>query len=166
MRIVENTRDRLVIRSTPWVLGVAFIVAILISLWFGMRAIGSGDLSEIFWGLIGLPAFLALFLVIFVRRDEVILDRRNNLLEMRHRTYLRQTRVTQDLATLERAIVETSNSGDGGPTHRPTLVLKGPSAQDRLPITPVYSSGKGADHAVTAINNWLEADIDSAPPTA
>ncbi len=161
MKIVRNTPEQLILRSAPWFLAVVFGGLILVSIGCGLNAFFAGGLGETFWGLIGIPAFLALFLVIFVRRDDLILDRSRDVLELRHSTFFGRRKVRHKLQNLERAIVQTSNSGDSGPTHRIALVLSGGMDAGTHPVTPVYASGNGAKRGVDAINGWLSRDIDS-----
>lgn len=161
MKIVRNTPDQLILRSAPWVLAVLLGGFILGSIGFGLNAFFAGGRGETFWGLIGIPGFLAIFLVIFVRRDDLILDRSRDLLELRHSTFLGRRKVRHALHNLDRAIVQTSNSGDGGPTHRIALVLTGGMDAGTHPVTPVYASGRGAARGVAAINEWLSRAVDS-----
>ncbi len=166
MKIVRNTPEQLILRSAPWLLAVLFGGFILVSIGFGLNAVLAGDWGESFWGLIGIPAFMGIFAVIFVRRDDVILDRSRDLLELRHSTFLGRRKIRHKLGDLERAIVQTSNSGDGGPTHRIALVLAGGMDAGTHPVTPVYASGSEAQQAVEAINAWLSEDVDLAKAEA
>ncbi len=155
MKIVRNTPEQLILRSVPWVMSILLCAFFLGAIGFGLNAFFKGEFAEAFWGLLALPAFLSIFLIAFIRRDEVILDRSRDLLELRHATLLRRTKVRHALHNLDRAMVQTSNSGDSGPTHRAALVLHGGMDAGTHPVSPVYSSGNGAKRAVDAINAWL-----------
>jgi hypothetical protein len=161
MKIVRNTPEQLILRSVPWIMALVFSVFILVMIGFGLNALMKGDGMDAFWGLLGVPAFLGIFLVAFARRDEVILDRSRNLVELRHSTFLGRTRVQHAFTHLERAIMQAHSGSKGGTTYRVALVLGGGMDAGTHPVTPVYSSGNGVKRAVETINNWLSADIDS-----
>ena len=161
MKVIYNTPEQLILRSRPWLLAVVFGACILGSVAFGLNALVAGERGQALWGLIAIPAFLALFLVIFVRRDDVILDRSRDLLELRHSTLLGRRKVQHRLADLERAMVQSDNKSDDGPTYRVALVLHGGMDAGTHPVTPVYSGGDGAKRAADAINAWLSMDVDS-----
>ena len=161
MKIVHHTPDHLILRSIPWVVATLLSVFLLAVLAFGMNAFVDGDFAGAFWGLIAIPLFVGLFLVIFVRRDEVILDRSQDLLELRHSTFRRRTRIKHQLRHLERAKLESRESHKNGTTYRIALVLNGGMDAGTHPVTPVYASGNGAKLGVEAINTWLAQDIDS-----
>jgi hypothetical protein len=161
MKIVRNTPEQLILRSIPLVIAIMLSAFLLAVIAFGLNALFAGDRSGAFWGLIALPLFLGLFLVIFVRRDEVILDRSRNLLELRHSTFRGRTRVQHELRHLERARLESHESHKNGKTYRIALILNGGMDEGIHPVTPVYTSGNGAKRGVEAINTWLAQDIDS-----
>lgn len=155
MKVVRNTPDQLILRSRPWLIAVVFGGLILGSVAFGLNALAAGNVGESFWGLIAIPTFLAIFVACFVRRDDLILDRRLDLLELRHSTVFGRQKIKHKLSNFECAIMQTSNSGDGGPTHRVALILHSGMDAGTHPVTPVYVSGNGAKRAVDAINTWL-----------
>ena len=158
MKVVENTSDRLHLRSAPWLMGVLLSGAIISVIWFGFDAWNKGDGSGAFWGLVALPLFLGLFLVLFVRRDDAVFDARRKEVLLHHRTFLRVRQERLPLAELERAMVQSLNGSDGGPTHRVALV----AGSQRYPLTTVYTGGRGAERATAIINDWLAAYIDSS----
>lgn len=166
MKIVRNTPEQLILRSIPWVIAIILSVFLLAVIAFGLNALFAGDHGGAFWGLIALPLFVGLFLVIFVRRDEVILDRNRDLLELRHSTFRGRTRVQHELRHLERAKLESQESRKNGTTYRIALVLNGGMDEGIHPVTPVYASGNGAKLGVEAINTWLAQHVDSARPQA
>ncbi len=166
MKTIRNTPEQLILRSAPWLLALLLCGFILGAIGFGLNAFFAGDRSGMFWGLLGIPAFLAIFVVIFIRRDEVIMDRSRDLLELRHSTFFGRRKIKHSLTHLKQAIVQTSNSGDNGPTHRVALVLEAGMDAGTHPVTPVYASGKGAKRAADAINAWLSVDVDSDSPQA
>lgn len=158
MKVIRHTDEQLILRSVPWVMSILLCAAFVGVIGFGLSGFFTGNQTDAFWGLLALPAFLSIFLVAFIRRDEVILDRSRNLLELRHSTFLGRTRVRHELHNLERALVQTSNSDDGGRTHRAALILHGGMDAGTHPVTPVYVSGDGAKRAVDIINAWLAAE--------
>ena len=165
MRIIRNTTDQLILRSVPWLIAVMLSIFLLGTIAFGLQAFFEGDRAGALWGGFLIPAFLAVFFVAFVRRDEAILDRSRDLLELRHATLLRRHKVRHQLQHLDRAIVQTS-SGKNGTTHRVALILNGGMDAGTHPVTPIYVSGRGAQKATDAINAWLVQDVDSGAPQA
>jgi len=161
MKIVRNTSDQLILRSVPWVIAIMLSVFLLAVIGFGLSSLFEGNTTDAFWGLLAIPLFLTLFIVIFVRRDDLILDRSRNLLELRHSTFRGRTKVQHKLEHLNRATLQSSRSSKGATTHRIALVLDGGMDAGTHPATPVYVSGNGAKHGVDAINAWLAQDVDS-----
>ncbi len=155
MKVVRNTPQHLVLQSVPWLFAVLFSCCLLGAIWFGLDALFSGDMQGTFWGLVVIVPFLTFFLVIFVRRDEVILDRTADLLELRHSTFRGRTTVQHKLNHLTRAKLQSSRTSKGAVTYRIALVLDGGMDAGIHPVTPIYVSGNGAKHGVEAINTWL-----------
>ncbi len=162
MKIVRNTPEQLIIRSVPWVIAIMLSVFLLAVIGFGLSSLFAGNTANSFWGLFLIPLFLAVFMIIFVRRDDLILDRSRNLLELRHSTFRGRTTIQHKLEHLARAKLETSHGSEGGTTHRIALELDGGMDAGTHPVTPVYVSGNGAKRGVDAINAWLAQDVDSA----
>ncbi|PJI85246.1 hypothetical protein BC777_3246 [Yoonia maricola] len=161
MKIVRNTPEQLVLRSVPWIIAIMLSAMLLGVIAFGLNALFEGDLADTFWGLFAIPLFVSIFLVIFVRRDDLILDRNLNLLELRHSTFRGRTRVQHKLEHLHRAKLQSSRSNKGSTTYRIALVLDGGMDAGTHPVTPVYASGNGAKRGVEAINDWLAQYVDS-----
>ena len=165
MKVVCNTPEQLILRSVPWVLGIIFAGAILGMSAVGMNGLFTGDLKlAVIMFLCG-PVFMGLFFAVFIRRDDLILDRSRNLLELRHATVLGRRKIRHELKHLSRAMVQTSNT-DNGKTRRVALELEGGMDAGVHPVTEVYTSGYGATRAVDAINDWLSQDVDSVTPRA
>ena len=160
MKITHNTPDLLIIDNTPWLVGILLAGMILMPVGFGINALFSGDIQTGLLVLILGGGFGALFFAVFVRRNQLVLDRRDNRVEMRRRTLFRQTSIRHDLRHLRRAIVQTSRS-DNSDTHRMTLELDGGMDPGLHPFTSVYTSGKGARRGADAVNAWLTAVVDS-----
>ncbi|KQB96941.1 hypothetical protein AL073_07560 [Loktanella sp. 1ANDIMAR09] len=165
MKIVHNTPEKLVLTFVPWVFATVLSALLLGVVGFGLNALFTGDVSAAFWGLLVIPAFVLLFLVIFVRRDDLILDRDSNLLELRHSTFLGRTRVQHRLEHLREAKLQSSRS-ESANTYRIALVLDGGMDAGTHAVTPIYINGPGPERGVAAINAWLAQDVDSAPPQA
>ena len=166
MKIVRNTPQQLILRSVPWVVAFMLSALLLGVVAFGLNALFEGNLTDTFWGLFAIPLFISIFLVVFVRRDDLILDRSRNLLELRHSTFRGRTSVQHKLEHLERAMIQSSQSDSGGKTYRIALVLNGGMDAGTHPVTAVYASGNGAKRGADAINNWISQDVDSQPRQA
>lgn len=161
MKIVRNTPDQLILRSVPWVVAVMLSVMMLAVIAFGLNALFEGNMTDTFWGLFAIPLFMSIFLFAFVRRDDLILDRSRNLLELRHSTFRGRTKIQHKLEHLGRAKLQSSRTSKGGTTYRIALELDGGMDAGTHPVTPVYAGGNGAKRGVDAINAWLAQDVDS-----
>lgn len=166
MKIVHNTPDQLVLKSVPWVFAILFSTVLLGAVAFGLNSLFAGKFMPAFWGLIGIPLFISIFIVVFARRDDLILDRRHNLLELRHSTLRGRKRVQHKLEHLQKAELQSTYSRNNGTMYRLALVLNGGMDAGTHPVTPVYTGGKGPKRAVDAINAWLAQDVDSGPSQA
>jgi len=166
MKIVRNVPEQLFLRSVPWVMASLLSLFLLAMIAMGLNALVQGDNSGAFWGLFALPFIISIFLLLFVRRDDLVLDRTRNLLELRHSTFRGRTRVQHRLEHLHRAKLQSSRSSKGAMTYRIALVLDGGMDEGIHPVTPIYTSGNGARRGVEAINAWLAQDIDRHPPQA
>ena len=160
MRVVRNTSEQIILRSVPWLIALLLCVFLLGAVAFGLQALFEGNRAGAFWAGLFVPAFVGLFIIMFVRRDEAILDRSRDLLELRHATLLRRQKIQHKLHHLERAVVQTSK-GKNGPTHRIALILTGGMDAGTHPVSPVYVSGRGAQRAADAVNAWLSDNVDS-----
>ena len=166
MRIVRNTPEQLIFRSVPWVVAILLSVFLLAVISFGLKSLFEGNKTDAFWGLIAIPLFLSIFMVVFVRRDDLILDRSRNQIELRHSTFRGRTKVQHKLSHLAGAKLQSNRTSKGGMTYRIALVLDGGMDAGTHPVTPVYASGNGAKRGVEAINTWLAQDVDSRPRQA
>ena len=165
MKIVRNTPDQLILHSVPWAITILLSVFFLAVIGLGLNALFQGDGQGAFWGLLAIPAFLAIFVAMFVRRDDLILDRSRNLLELRHSTVFGRRKIRHELHHLSQALVQSTRS-ENADTYRVALILDGGMDAGVHPVTEVYASGKGAERAADAINNWLSLDVDSPAPQA
>lgn len=160
MKVRHNTPDLLIVEARPWILGVLFAAGAVG--FFGAGVVQLVALNIAGLGLIAGGAFMMLFFYIFVRRVQVVFHRPEGWVEIRQRTIRRYDRVRHDLAEVERAMVQTSNSGDGGPTHRVALVIPEGQSKGRHPLTNYYTGGSGAERVAKVINGWLDSALDRA----
>ncbi len=153
MKVIRNTADQLIVEERPWLIGVFLIAFVLVFTGVGLSMIANGE----YWGIVFLGGAAAAFLFIrvFVRRVQVIFNRPQGWIEIRRRSMSRQSNIRYDLTEITHAEVETSNSGDGGPTHRIVLIIPKGQSQGRHNLTEYYVSGKGSHKTAKAINDWL-----------
>ena len=156
MKIVRNTPEQLILQNVPWAIGLAFIVVTLCLVAGGMNALTNGDYKPAVMMLLVGPAGIGLFFALFVRRDDVILDRSRNLIELRHASVFRRSRVRHALSDLDKAVVETQHSANNRTTHRPALVLSSGMDAGTHPLTYVFMSGNWAAETAETINDWLK----------
>ncbi|MEP5729033.1 MAG: hypothetical protein ABJL67_06635 [Sulfitobacter sp.] len=155
MKVTRDTAEQLIVENNPIWLAIFVSVFGLVFVGIGLSmlstTLGSGLLFIMGGLIIGFG-----FNVIFIRRTQLILDAPRDLVELRRRSWIKYTAITWQLHHLERAIVETSQSGDT-PTHRAALVFNGGMDAGIHPMTLVYTSGRGAARAESAINRWLDS---------
>lgn len=155
MKILRDTPDELVLESRPWRLGLGLIALYLFILWAAFRLIGNGGIiGGVAMIVIG-AAFVAMMFHFFIRLEKVRFSRTDACVQIR-RTGLRgHSAETVALETIERAIVQTYDHGDSGPTHRTALALRADARVPTVPLTLAYFAGGGAKRAATRINDWL-----------
>ncbi|WP_425085605.1 hypothetical protein [Ruegeria profundi] len=172
MKVSRNNPDQLILSNTPWLIGIMLVVFILCFVGAGLFMAtegGEGILFGIFFALVGGGLGFGAFCV-FVRRVQVILDRRSNSILIRRQSIFGYDTVEHDLSNLSHAEVETTTSsrkGTSSKMHRPVLILEKGMSAGRHPIVEAYVSGCGAQRMVDAVNAWLPAhkvdsDIQSA----
>lgn len=155
MKVTRDTPEQLIVENNPILLAIFVSVFGLIFVGIGLANIAE-DFSMGLLFILGGLIFGVGFNMIFVRRTQLILDAPRNLIELRRRSWIRYSAMTWELRYLDRAIVQTSHSGDT-PTHRAALIINGGMDVGTHPITLVYSSGSGAKRAADAINRWHAA---------
>ncbi|WP_170419085.1 hypothetical protein [Ruegeria atlantica] len=172
MKVTRNTPDQLILANAPWFIGVTLVFFILGFVGAGLFMAtegGEGILFGIFFALfgggLGIGAFCA-----FVRRVQVILDRKSNSILIRRQSVFGYDTVEHELSNLSHAEVETTTSPRDRTTskmHRPVLILEKGMSAGRHPIVEAYVSGRGAQRMVDAVNDWLPARVvDSASQSA
>jgi hypothetical protein len=155
MKITRDTPDQLIIESNPWLIALMIGVMMLAFIGAALALFGEGEFLMAIVILLFCIPFLGLFLVLFVRRNQLILDRASGKLTHRRRTLLSYSEEVHDLALLDRAIVERSQGSEGGSTYRMAYVLSGGPKPGAHPFTLVYTSGGGAERMSNAVNTWL-----------
>ncbi len=172
MKVTRNTPNQLILSNAPWLIGIMLVVFILCFVGAGLFMAtegGEGIFFGIFFALVGGGLGFGAFCV-FVRRVQVILDRRTNSIVIRRQSIFGYDTVEHDLSNLSHAEVETTTSsrkGTSSKMHRPVLILEKGMSAGRHPIVEAYVSGGGAQRLVDAVNDWLPAhkvdsDIQSA----
>lgn len=160
MKIVRESADQLIIENNPIWLAAFVTLFGLVFLGIGLSVFGTEPGTGLAFIAGGLGIAIG-FNMIFVRLTQLILDKPRDLVELRRRGWLEYSSLTWELRYLDRAIVETSRSGDTD-THRAALVISGGMDAGTHPITWVYSSGRGASRAMNAVNGWLDSHRSNA----
>jgi len=154
MQVIRQNPDQLILENRPWLIGSFLIVFIIAFVAGGLAAISVGEVIMGFaFVILGGGAGLLSF-VLFVRRVQVTFDRPGSSIRFRRKSVFGSSDVTHDLKHLDRAVVESSYSGDSGATHRCAIILSGGMSAGVHPLTMAYSSGPGAQRAADAINTW------------
>lgn len=155
MKIIRNQRDILVLQSVPWLLGGVLTAIIIALTGIGLRMWAAGNAGAAFLCFAFGPGFTGLFFYMFVRRDDLILDRRRNLVELYHATTTGRQTCKYGLHTLRRAIVQSRRGRHGEPTHRAALVLDDGVQCNTAPVTELFTDGPDAARDAAIINRWL-----------
>ncbi len=169
MKVARNTPDQLILSNTPWLIGIMLVIFILCFVGAGLFLVSEGSwfglLFALFGGGMGFGAFC-----VFVRRVQVIFDRKSNSILIRRQSVFGYDTVEHVLSNLSHAEVETTtSSNDNGSTnvHRAVLVLDKGMSAGRHPIVEAFVSGHGSHRLVDAVNSWLPArEVDSASQSA
>lgn len=156
MKVTRNTPDQLIIADTPWLVGILMVVFILIFVGIGLFLIAEGILAGLLFAIIGGGLGFAAF-AMFVRRVQLIFDRRSQTITQRIRSLFGYSEVQYKLADLSHAMLETTTSSKGSVLYRPTLVLDAGMSAGPLPIVEVYTNTSGPKRIADAINAWLAA---------
>jgi len=92
------------------------------------------------------------FTFVFIRRVQVIFDRKRNIIDIRCRTLRDQTRSSVPLSELRQAVLQVEE-GDEGATYRIALDLEPGHHDGPLPLTCYFSSGlRDKEEAMAEIN--------------
>ncbi|MFN3971288.1 MAG: hypothetical protein ACK4L4_07950 [Gemmobacter sp.] len=154
MKVHEDTPDRLVLEDRPLLLsGVP--AALTLGLAAGAVLVLHVDiLAALILALVS--PFMGLVLALFLRRAIVILDRRSGIMLWREATLWGQSERTTPLEAVRGVVVQRHRSrgeaGEDGGTFRVALRIDG---QGEVPLTWVYSAGRGAERAAAALTRWL-----------
>lgn len=157
MKIIRNQPDVLILQSAPWVLGVVLVTIIVVLTGLGLRLMSVGNTGAAFLCFAFGPGFTGLMFFMFVRRDDLVLDRRRNLIELYHANVLGHRTTRHCLHHLRRAIVQSRRTRHGDPAHRAALILDDGVHRDTAPVTEIFLEGPDAERDAAAINRWLGA---------
>jgi predicted outer membrane lipoprotein len=154
MKPILTSPERLMLRSRPWLLGIGLICAMLILAAVALNKFTTANPDEGSVVLV-LFAFFAMVFAVFVRQEVVILDRAANAVVIRSATVIGAREVRHALSDVSRASTELDTDSGGesrGKLRRPVLLLTG---GEKVPLTPIFATGGGAEAAAQAINRWL-----------
>jgi hypothetical protein len=155
MKTIHETPDLLVLENKPVWLALFISVFGLVFFAIGMASLSESTGTGIMFMAGGIGIGIG-FNMIFVRRTQLTLDAARQIVELRRRGWLGDRYMTWDLQFLDRAIIQTSHSGEKN-THRAAIVISDGMDAGTHPLTIVYSSGQSAQHPKDAINRWLDS---------
>lgn len=161
MKITRNTPDQLILANTPWLLGMAVIFFVLILVGPGLVIAFEGIWQGWVFVLAGVGLGCIAFAT-FVRRTQLILDRPNDSIILRHRSVFGNKEVHHHLSELSKAALETTRGSKGGTLYRPALILTKNMGANSYPIVPSYTNTSAPRRMVDAINSWLDSHSPNA----
>lgn len=156
---VEHSPELLVIDNRPVLVAVMLSFMLLAFVAAAIGMLSDGMIGQGLLFLFGAPLFIGVFFALFVRRNQLVLNRQTGELLHRRRTIYSHTEKRFDLSALEGAEVEHGRS-DGKTTYRMVYILSDGPDTGRHPFTMAYSSGNGAQRAAEAVNGWLAEGRD------
>lgn len=171
MRIVEQSRDRLVLEVRPVGLMIVCVGLFLLFLVLGFSmsaflpamvglaglpgAPGLGAMPSIpGMNLLGYAAVLPLLVGVFlIKTRRATLDRASGKVVLASRGVLGHSETSYPLSALQAATLESNRSEEGGTTYR--AVLRFSDQTGLLPLAPYFTGGNGPARLVNSINDWL-----------
>jgi len=164
MKTVRETDDQLILANTPWLLAICLAMFILVFTGAGL-ALLEDDLSQ---GLMTIMISLlggGLFLVLFVRRTQLILDKPTGRITLRRRGFIGYSETHYALGDLSKAVIESSRSRKhANHTRRVALTFNDGPDTGTHPVTITYVNGKGPGRAADTINAWLSRARKATSP--
>ncbi len=156
MKIIEDTPDRLVFESRPFLFAL-MATAMTVTLTavsftvFTSGAPGKALLLAACLVVLAVPMILATF-----ERIQVIFDARAGICTLRRRNLRGDGTRVHKLDEVSRAMVQArKGDGDSDDAHRVALVIGADTAGNRHPLTRFHISGPAAKMATDRINAWL-----------
>ena len=165
MKVTRDTPDQLILDETPWGLGIMLVFFILCFVGPGLFLVLQGEMMGLFFAAVGGGLGL-MALIVFVQRVQVILDRATDSVAVRRRSMIGYSEVIHSLSDLAEAQLEGTRSSKGTAMFRAALVLDRGMSQGTHPIVEAYTSGRGPQRTVDAINGWLAAARADGPRAA
>ena len=156
MKITAQTGKLLIIDDRPWLVAFGLGAMLLAFVGAGIAQVLDGSFTGWIF-LLAVPPFLAVFLFVFVRRTQLVINGQDGWVEIRERSFLGYSAVRHRIDEIECAVVETMRGSEGGDSHRVALIIPEGQSAGRHPLTEVYTSGNGAERAADAVNRWLDS---------
>jgi len=153
MKVTRETADELVLDHVPWLLTMLLATLVLIGFRMGWALVAGG---EVLSGLALGGAFVVIgggALAAFAERTQLWLSRSGGTMAFRRRTFWSRTEVTHPMRDISYATLQTTQGSKGGTLYRAAILLDGDKGQ--IALTQSYTSGRGPERAVAAINRWL-----------
>lgn len=156
MRITQNTPTQLVVEDRPWLVAVMISLFVLIFFGVGLSMVLAAErYGFIFiFGAFG-PGALSFWA--FVRRSQAVFHAETNSLELRERSILGYKSVRHTITEIHHAEIETSHTGDNGPTSRIVFIIKEGQSAGAHPVTKVFSNSPNHQAIADTINAWLDS---------
>ncbi|NCO86456.1 MAG: hypothetical protein GW886_07495 [Rhodobacterales bacterium] len=154
MKIVTDTPGELVLESRPWRFGLGMVAVYLVIVWNALKLIGNGGIIGGVAMIVFGAGFVWLMFHGFIRLEIVRFSRDAGSVSILRQGMSGRMSETIALRDVERAMVQTYDHGDSGPTHRVALVLRRGKAPT-VPLMLAYTGGGGATRTTARINDWL-----------
>jgi hypothetical protein len=156
--MTHQSPERLVLLHRPVLLCAVLCAGTLALLAVGMWNMAQGDWAKAALALLSALGVAGPAIWFAAERVDVVFDANKDRVTISTRRLSGAQHETHPLQRVQRAMVQTHiGQSDSARAHRVALVMDPGKAEDRLPLTMGYASGRGATDLVDRINGWLDS---------
>ena len=157
MRMTHQSPERLVLIHRPLLLFTALGTGTLALLALAAWNIAQGDGTKAALAFLCAAGLVGPAIWFAAERVDVVFDAQKDRVTISTRRLSGAQHETHPLQRVQRAMVQTHiGQSDSARAQRVALVMDPGKAEDRLPLTTGYASGRGATDLVDRINGWLD----------
>jgi hypothetical protein len=155
--MTHQSPERLVLLHRPVLLCAVLCAGALYLLAVAMWNMAQGDWAKAALALVSALGVAGPAIWFAAERVDVVFDANKDRVTISTRRLSGAQHETHPLQRVQRAMAQTHiGQSDSARAHRVALVMDSGNAEDRLPLTTGYASGRGATDLVDRINGWLD----------